>query len=380
MASRESIDRPRNGCPKCPPRQVRALGRPRPGCGAGACRTAPVGAPARRPRGDRRGRPPARGAERPAGDAVVGAGPDRGRKRRDRPRPRGDRALRRGLRRQPPRRGTRRPACSPTLGLWGEARDHALLPAGRARAGLLRAQPRHRGAPSRRGRRGARAPRTRAGAPPALGLDVAVAGGAGRLRARARYSPIASSPAPAMAAAPPAEQGAYCYALGKAHADRGEHALAFAAFARGAAQLKSALPLPPRARPHGRDAGTRRLPCRGDRRAGPAAERADRPGDLRDRPAALGHHAGRADPHQPQRRLRRGGEIDLASGLFAKDLGDVSFRPCGATSPKPACRPPRACGATGSTNAFPRPGGWSTRRSTPAGWPASPRRCCPARR
>lgn len=39
--------------------------------------------------------------------------------------------------------------------------------------------------------------------------------------------------------APPAVRAVYCYALGKAHADRGEHALAFEAFARGAGHMKS---------------------------------------------------------------------------------------------------------------------------------------------
>ena len=41
-----------------------------------------------------------------------------------------------------------------------------------------------------------------------------------------------------MERAAPGERGNYCYALGKAHADRGEHALAFAAYARGARLLK----------------------------------------------------------------------------------------------------------------------------------------------
>jgi len=46
---------------------------------------------------------------------------------------------------------------------------------------------------------------------------------------------------PAMAGAPPAELGNYYYALGKAHADRGEPARAFAAYARGAAVMKPLL-------------------------------------------------------------------------------------------------------------------------------------------
>jgi tetratricopeptide (TPR) repeat protein len=46
----------------------------------------------------------------------------------------------------------------------------------------------------------------------------------------------------AMARAAPGEHGSYCYALGKAHADRGEHARAFAAYARGARLMKSVLP------------------------------------------------------------------------------------------------------------------------------------------
>jgi tetratricopeptide (TPR) repeat protein len=39
--------------------------------------------------------------------------------------------------------------------------------------------------------------------------------------------------------AKPVDQAPYYYALGKAHADRGEHALAFAAFARGARRMKA---------------------------------------------------------------------------------------------------------------------------------------------
>jgi tetratricopeptide (TPR) repeat protein len=46
----------------------------------------------------------------------------------------------------------------------------------------------------------------------------------------------------AMAAAPPLERGSYYYALGKAHADHGEHALAFAAYSRGAAITKPVFP------------------------------------------------------------------------------------------------------------------------------------------
>ena len=38
---------------------------------------------------------------------------------------------------------------------------------------------------------------------------------------------------------PPAVRAVHCYALGKAHADRGENALAFAAFARGAGHMKA---------------------------------------------------------------------------------------------------------------------------------------------
>lgn len=45
----------------------------------------------------------------------------------------------------------------------------------------------------------------------------------------------------AMAAAPPAERGAYYYALGKVHADRGEYAPAGHAFMRGARDLRSGL-------------------------------------------------------------------------------------------------------------------------------------------
>ena len=41
---------------------------------------------------------------------------------------------------------------------------------------------------------------------------------------------------------PPAEHARYCYALGKLHADRGEHERAFAAYARGAALLRAAMP------------------------------------------------------------------------------------------------------------------------------------------
>ena len=44
---------------------------------------------------------------------------------------------------------------------------------------------------------------------------------------------------PAMAGAPPVHAGPYFYALGKAHADRGEHAEAFAAFAHGAQEMKA---------------------------------------------------------------------------------------------------------------------------------------------
>lgn len=46
----------------------------------------------------------------------------------------------------------------------------------------------------------------------------------------------------AMADAPQGERIAYGYALGKAHADRGEHKLAFAAFDRAAREMKSVLP------------------------------------------------------------------------------------------------------------------------------------------
>ncbi|HEY6813957.1 MAG TPA: sulfotransferase [Croceibacterium sp.] len=42
-----------------------------------------------------------------------------------------------------------------------------------------------------------------------------------------------------LAGAAPLERAAFCYALGKAHADRAEHPLAFAAFSRGAAEMKS---------------------------------------------------------------------------------------------------------------------------------------------
>lgn len=44
---------------------------------------------------------------------------------------------------------------------------------------------------------------------------------------------------PSMEKAPPAQLAAYCYALGKVHADRGEHSAAFAAFARGARQMQA---------------------------------------------------------------------------------------------------------------------------------------------
>jgi len=44
---------------------------------------------------------------------------------------------------------------------------------------------------------------------------------------------------PAMAGAEPAQAAAFCYALGKVHADRGKHERAFAAFARGAEQMKA---------------------------------------------------------------------------------------------------------------------------------------------
>lgn len=47
-----------------------------------------------------------------------------------------------------------------------------------------------------------------------------------------------------MATAPPTEQGAYHYALGKLHAGRGEHAPAFAAFAQGGQLMKQAFPYP----------------------------------------------------------------------------------------------------------------------------------------
>lgn len=45
----------------------------------------------------------------------------------------------------------------------------------------------------------------------------------------------------AMDSAVPSERGLYCYALGKVHADRGEHARAFEAFARGARRIRSTL-------------------------------------------------------------------------------------------------------------------------------------------
>jgi tetratricopeptide (TPR) repeat protein len=45
-----------------------------------------------------------------------------------------------------------------------------------------------------------------------------------------------------MAGAPPGERAAYGYALGKVHADRGEHERAFAAFERGAQQMKAGMP------------------------------------------------------------------------------------------------------------------------------------------
>lgn len=41
---------------------------------------------------------------------------------------------------------------------------------------------------------------------------------------------------------PPAVRAVYCYAVGKMHADRGEHALAFEAFARGGRQMKPIAP------------------------------------------------------------------------------------------------------------------------------------------
>ena len=44
-----------------------------------------------------------------------------------------------------------------------------------------------------------------------------------------------------MEGAAPSQQVPYCYALGKAHVERGEHALAFDAFSRGARQMKSLL-------------------------------------------------------------------------------------------------------------------------------------------
>jgi len=44
-----------------------------------------------------------------------------------------------------------------------------------------------------------------------------------------------------MEGAASSQQVPYCYALGKAHAERGEHALAFDAFSRGARQMKSLL-------------------------------------------------------------------------------------------------------------------------------------------
>ncbi len=47
-----------------------------------------------------------------------------------------------------------------------------------------------------------------------------------------------------METAPPTERGAYHYALGKLHAGRGEHALAFAAIAQGARMMKQAFPYP----------------------------------------------------------------------------------------------------------------------------------------
>lgn len=45
-----------------------------------------------------------------------------------------------------------------------------------------------------------------------------------------------------MEAAAPAERGVFHYALGKAHADRGEHALAFDAFAKGARDIRATRP------------------------------------------------------------------------------------------------------------------------------------------
>jgi tetratricopeptide (TPR) repeat protein len=45
-----------------------------------------------------------------------------------------------------------------------------------------------------------------------------------------------------MAGEPAGERGAYAYAVGKAHADRGEHAAAFAAYSRGAAAVRSQQP------------------------------------------------------------------------------------------------------------------------------------------
>jgi tetratricopeptide (TPR) repeat protein len=47
---------------------------------------------------------------------------------------------------------------------------------------------------------------------------------------------------PTMESAHPDGQGAYFYALGKVHADRGEHALAFAAYSRGAALVRNKAP------------------------------------------------------------------------------------------------------------------------------------------
>lgn len=50
-----------------------------------------------------------------------------------------------------------------------------------------------------------------------------------------------------MADAEPAHRAPYYYALGKVHADRGEHGLAFTAFARGAQEMKSLVPYSPQA-------------------------------------------------------------------------------------------------------------------------------------
>ncbi len=84
--------------------------------------------------------------------------------------------------------------------------------------------------------------------------------------------------------------------------------------------------------------------------------RAYRPDDLRHRPAAIGHHPGRADPDQPQRRQRWRGKP--AGCCCSREMvgGSSYSRARPAMSKRTARRRRRSSGTICSTSSFPRRG------------------------